>query len=225
MSRRSKLDRFSDNKDSWNVLEQGKPLFESIKGNWNDFFQNENPIVIELACGRGEYSVAMAERFADKNFIGIDIKGDRIWKGSQHALVNHISNLAFLRTNIFYLCDFFEENEVSEIWLTFPDPRPKDRDEKHRLTNKTYLKKYQHILRQDGWFKFKTDNTALFEYTLQVIIDYPIQDHSFTTDLYQSEFIDEHYGIQTKYERIWTSKGEKIKYMKFRFADKASIAN
>lgn len=218
MSRRSKLDRFSDNKSSWNVIEQGKELFESVKGNWNDFFQNDHPLVIELACGRGEYTVGLAERFPNKSFIGIDIKGDRIWKGSQYAIENGLQNVAFLRTNIFFLCDFFEKGEVDEIWLTFPDPRPRDRDEKHRLTNKDYLDRYRYILRKEGWFKFKTDSTFLFEYSLRELKKDSIQNHEYTFDLYQSEYKDEHFGLKTKYEKIWTEKGEKVKYMKFRFS-------
>ena len=217
MSRRNKLEKFSDNKESWNVIEPGKHLFDSIKGNWNGFFENDNDIIIELACGRGEYTVALAEKFPNQNFVGIDIKGDRIWKGSQYALEKNLKNVAFLRVNIFDLLDFFDTNEADEIWLMFPDPRPKDRDEKHRLSNESYLKKYQSILKNEGWFKFKTDNTSLFEYTLQVLADMKVHEHTFTFDLYQSPHLEDHHGITTKYEKIWTDKGEKIKYMKFRF--------
>ncbi len=147
----------------------------------------------------------------------MDLKGDRIWKGSQYAEENGLMNVAFLRSNIFNILDFFEENEVDEIWLTFPDPRPKDRDEKHRLSNSQYLIKYRKILKDDGWFRFKTDNTPLFEYTLQVLTEFKIRDHEFTFDLYNSSLADEHHGIKTKYEKIWSEKGEQIKYMKFRF--------
>ncbi|SNS72313.1 tRNA (guanine-N(7)-)-methyltransferase [Ekhidna lutea] len=218
MGKKNKLAKFSENMTSKNVIEQGKPIFETIQGNWTDFFGNNNQIVVELACGWGEYTISLAEKFADKNFIGIDIKGDRIWKGSQYALKNGLTNVAFLRIHIIEILDLFGENELDEIWLTFPDPRPKDRDEKHRLSNKSFLEKYRHILKPDGWFRFKTDNTELFEYTLQVLTDFKIKDHEFTFDLYNSPLMDEHHGIKTKYERIWTEKGEKIKYMKFRFA-------
>ncbi len=219
MGKKNKLAKFSENMASKNVIEPGKDLFESIHGNWNDFFGNDNEIVVELACGWGEYTISLAEKYPDQNFIGIDIKGDRIWKGSQFALQNDMHNVAFLRTHIIEILESFDKNEVDEIWLTFPDPRPKDRDEKHRLSNKSYLEKYREILKPNGWFKFKTDNTELFEYTLQVLADFNIRDHEFTFDLYNSPLMDEHYGIKTKYERIWTEKGEKIKYMKFRFAD------
>ncbi|MEQ9304655.1 MAG: tRNA (guanosine(46)-N7)-methyltransferase TrmB [Marinoscillum sp.] len=219
MGKKNKLAKFSENMASKNVIEPGKDLFESIHGNWNDFFGNDNEIVVELACGWGEYTISLAEKYPDQNFIGIDIKGDRIWKGSQFALQNDMHNVAFLRTHIIEILKSFDKNEVDEIWLTFPDPRPKERDEKHRLSNKSYLEKYREILKPNGWFKFKTDNTELFEYTLQVLADFNIKDHEFTFDLYNSSLVDEHYGIKTKYERIWTEKGEKIKYMKFRFAD------
>lgn len=205
---------------SKNVIEPGKDLYESIHGNWKDFFGNDNEIVIELACGWGEYTISLAEKFPYRNFIGIDIKGDRIWRGSQYAQQNGLDNVAFLRTHIIEILNLFDENEVDEIWLTFPDPRPKDRDEKHRLSNKAFLQKYQQILKPEGWFKFKTDNTELFEYSLQVLSDFDIKDHEFTFDLYNSSLLAEHHDIKTKYERIWTEKGEKIKYMKFRFDTK-----
>ena len=200
-----------------NVIEPVKDIFETIHGRWNKFFGNDNELVIELACGWGEYTISLAERFPNKNFIGIDLKGDRIWRGSQYAQKNDLINVAFLRTHIIEILKSFDENELDEIWLTFPDPRPKDRDEKHRLCNESYIKKYQNLLKPDGWFRFKTDNTELFEYALQVLKEFDIRDHEFTFDLYNSPLLEEHYGIKTKYERIWTEKGEKIKYMKFRF--------
>lgn len=217
MSKINKLEKFAQNKVSRNVIEAGKEWYDGIKGKWSEFFDNDHPLVLELACGWGEYTIALAEQFPEKNFMGIDIKGDRIWRGSQYALKNDLTNVAFLRIHIIEILDLFAENEVDEIWLTFPDPQPKDRNEKHRLSNKAFLDRYQQILKPDGWFKFKTDSTFLFEYTLQVLADMQVRDFEFTFDLYQSDMNKEHYGIQTKYERIWTSKGEKIKYMKFRF--------
>ena len=219
MSKINKLEKFAQNKASRNIIEPGKALYTSIKGHWRDYFENDNKeIILELACGWGEYTIALSERFPEKNFVGIDLKGDRVWRGSQYAQKNNLSNVAFLRTHIIEILDLFDENEVDHIWLTFPDPRPKDRDEKHRLSNHSFLEKYKKILKPDGWFYFKTDNTALFEYTLQILADLNIRDHAFTFDLYHSPLLDEHYGIKTKYERIWTEKGETIKYMKFRFA-------
>ncbi|MEQ9102270.1 MAG: tRNA (guanosine(46)-N7)-methyltransferase TrmB [Imperialibacter sp.] len=217
---RNKTDRYKQNRESRNVLEEGKPLFEAIKGRWNDeFFDNDLPLVVELGCGRGEYSVGLAERFSDKNFIGVDIKGDRIWKGSQRAQALGLTNVGFLRTQIQKLEEFFEEGEVSAIWITFPDPRPKDRDVKRRLTSPRFLDMYKSMLKKDGWVYFKTDNTPLFQYTLDLLKEkYTTVDMEYTFDLYQSDLWEEHYGIKTKYELIFTEKGETIKYMKFRFA-------
>ena len=218
MSKINKLEKFAQNKASRNVIEPGKGWYESIKGRWNQFFENENDIVVELACGWGEYTLALAEKFPNRNFIGIDLKGDRVWRGSQYAMKNELNNVAFLRTHIIEILNLFEPKEVDELWLTFPDPRPKDRDEKHRLSNQAFIEKYKSILKPNGWFKFKTDNTMLFEYTLQVLTEFNLKGHEFTFDLYNSPLLEEHHGIKTKYEKIWTAKGEKIKYMKFQFA-------
>ena len=218
MGKINKLEKFAQNKESQNVIEPGKSWYDNVKGNWSTYFGNINPIVLELACGWGEYTLELARQFSNKNFIGVDVKGDRVWRGSQHALKEQLTNVAFLRTHIIEILHLFGQGEVDEIWLTFPDPQPKDRNEKHRLSNKAYLQKYRQILKPEGWFRFKTDNTMLFEYTLQALADLDIKDHQFTFDLYESDLLEEHYGIQTKYERIWTAKGEKIKYMKFRFA-------
>ncbi len=138
MSRR-KLAKFEENRLRDNVIEPGKPLYETIKGNWNEsYFKNNHPITLELACGRGEYSIGLARKFPEGNFIGVDLKGDRIWKGSGIAIEEGLENVAFLRTQIQWLEKYFAPEEASEIWITFPDPRPKDRDEKHRLTNNSY---------------------------------------------------------------------------------------
>ena len=218
MSKINKKEKFAQNIQSRNVIQLGKEWYDQIKGRWNEFFQNDNEIVLELACGWGEYTLALAEKFPDKNFIGIDLKGDRVWKGSQYALAKNLNNVAFLRMHIIEILNVFEENEVDEIWLTFPDPMPKDRQEKHRLSNLAYLTKYKSILKPDGWFRFKTDNTPLFEYTLQIMTSLEVRDHEFTMDLYHSPLMEDHHDIRTKYERIWTEKGEKIKYMRFRFS-------
>ena len=218
MGRINKLEKFAQNQTSKNVIEPDKEIYKLIKGNWSRFFENENDIAIELACGWGEYTLALAKQFPQKNFIGIDKKGDRIWKGSRIAKEQNLANVAFLRTNITELPELFDEDEVDEIWLTFPDPRPKGRDEKHRLTNAAFLKKYRHLLQKEGWFRLKTDNTILFEYSLQVLADFNIRKHEFTFDLYRSELIRDHFGIRTKYESIWMAKDEKIKYMKFQFS-------
>ncbi len=216
---RKKLERFSDNAERRNVVEKGKPIFETIKGNWRkELFDNDNDLVVEFGCGRGEYTVGLAEKFPNKNFIGADIKGARIWVGSTYAIKNELNNVAFLRVNIVQLEDFFEKDEVSEVWVTFPDPRPKDRDEKRRLTSPRYLEMYKDILKKEGWLKFKTDNTPLFDYTLSLFDnEVKIKNLQYTHDLYNSEFMDEHHGVKTKYEKLFHDQGESIKYMKFQF--------
>ena len=216
---RSKLKRFDDLKNRDNTIEIGKPLFDKIQGHWNELqFKNENPITIELACGKGEYTIGLARQLPDSNFIGIDLKGERMWIGSSQALEEGLSNVAFLRTHILELDKLFRPNEVSEIWLTFPDPRPKDKDEKRRLTHTRYLDMYKNILTPDGWFKFKTDNTGLFKYTLELLAERTdILDLEFTMNLYSSALNSEHYGIQTRYEKKHNDAGENIKYLKFKF--------
>lgn len=216
---RGKLKRFADNKLRDNVLEPGKPVYEKIKGNWhNDYFKNDNPISLELACGRGEYTVGMARLFDNGNFIGVDLKGDRIWKGSGWAIDEKLNHVAFLRTEILLLEKFFEAGEVDEIWITFPDPRPKLRDEKRRLTSPRFIDIYKNILRKEGWVRLKTDNTDLFEYSLEVLQSREdVVLHAHTFDLYQSSMEHECFDIQTRYERKHTAMGETIKYLKFQF--------
>lgn len=216
---RQKLIRFAENARRENIIEPGKELYEKIKGNWHQlYFKNERPITVELGCGNGEYTVGLANVNPKGNYIGVDIKGDRLFKGSTEAIENSMENVAFLRTQIHQLENFFQPNEVDEFWLTFPDPRPRLRDAKRRLSSPRFLDIYKRLCKEDGWFRFKTDNTPLFEYTLEVLNgEFPVRNLSYTFDLYQSEYMSEHYGIQTKYEGIWTEKGEKIKYMKFQF--------
>lgn len=216
---RSKLQRFADIKERDNCLEVGKPLFESIKGNWNRVqFKNQHPITIELACGKGEYTIGLARHIKNTNFIGIDLKGERIWVGSGQAIEEGLDNVAFLRTHILELEKLFAPDEVAEIWLTFPDPRPKVRDEKRRLSHPRYLDIYKTILSPDGWFKFKTDNTRLFKYTLEILCERnDVIDLEYTMNLYTSPLNTDHYGIKTRFEKKFNDAGENIKYMKFRF--------
>lgn len=217
---RQKLIRFEANKLRKNIIEPGKPLFDQIKGNWNQvYFNNDNPIVIELGCGNGEYTVGLAEKDPARNYIGIDVKGDRIYVGSTYAIENKLDNVGFLRTSVHQLEDFFEENEVAEIWITFPDPRPKDREEKRRLTYPRFMKIYKKILTEEGTLNLKTDNTGFFEYTLDLLQQGTVKNKSlaYTKDLDNSLMIDDHFGIETKYEKIWKARGSKIKYLKFQF--------
>ncbi|MFA0963906.1 tRNA (guanosine(46)-N7)-methyltransferase TrmB [Roseivirga sp. BDSF3-8] len=219
---RTKLQRFAENSKRHNVIEPGKDIYEKIKGNWHkDFFNNNNPITLELACGRGEYTVGLARVFNGRNYIGVDIKGDRIWKGSGIALDEGLDNVAFLRTQILLIERFFEKGEVDEIWITFPDPRPKDRDEKRRLTHPRFLDIYRSILKPGGTLHLKTDNTGLFEYTLEVLQQQEaISDLVYTRDLYKSDMLADHHGIRTRYEKKFHEKGEDIKYLKLSLLDK-----
>lgn len=218
MARPNKLQRYADNFNSHNVVEPEKPIFNEIAGHWSSqFFKNNLPITLELACGKGEYTVGLGQKFQDRNFVGVDLKGDRVWVGSQKAQELGLDNIAFIRSRIELLPQLFSPGEVDEIWLTFPDPRPKDRDEKHRLTNIFYLNLYRTILKKGGWFRFKTDNTDLFTYTLEVLSGMKLLEAEHTFDLYNSVLISDHHGLTTKYEKIWTKRGETIKYLRCKF--------
>lgn len=217
---KSKLKRFEIIAGRQNVIEPGKELFNTIKGKWSDvFFKNQHPITIELACGRGEYSVNLARQFQDRNYIGVDKKGDRLWKGSTWAVEDNLQNVAFLRTGILFIESFFEVGEVNEVWLTFPDPLPRKRDAKRRLSSTRYLDMYKKILAPDGYFRFKTDNTDLFNFTLEELgYRNDLVDFEYTHDLYQSALRPECFDIKTKYEEMFSAQGEVIKYLRFRFA-------
>lgn len=216
---RKKLERFADNDKADNLLQEGKPLFTQIKGKWNEaFFKRAQPLVLELACGRGEYTVGLAQAYPERNFVGIDLKGSRLWKGSQFAITHHLENVGFLRTQIQNVDLFFDENEVDEIWLTFPDPRPKDRDERRRLSNPRFMAMYRKMLKPEGIFHLKTDNTGFFDYTLEVLQNERIKDLQYTYDLYESPLNALHHGIKTHYEALFYEQGHKIKYLQFRFA-------
>ena len=216
---RNKLARFRQNEENDNVIQEGKEIFEKIKGNWNTMhFKNDNPIVVELACGRGEFTVGLGRTNRDQNFVGVDIKGSRIWKGSTIAISEGISNVSFLRTQIEHLDRFFAPKEISELWITFPDPFPRDGDEKRRLTSPRFLELYEPLIEKGGIIHFKTDNTGLFDYSLNLLQSREnVNLELFTHDFYQSEWRDNHHGIQTRYEKIFSEKGEKIKYLKFSF--------
>jgi len=215
-----KLERFKEIEERSNVIEPSKEIYHYVKGKWNkDLFQNENPLTIELACGRGEYTVGLAKLFPNNNYIGVDIKGERIWKGSSQAKEENLNNVAFLRTMILLIENFFEEGEVNEIWITFPDPRPRKRDIKRRLTSPRFLSIYKRLLKPGGYVRLKTDNTGLYEYSLEELQNRKdITDLKFTDDLYNSDLRSECFDIKTRYELAFASKGEKIKYLRFKFS-------
>jgi len=218
---RAKRSRFTHNETADNVIQEGKSLFEQIKGSWQSlYFENDNPLTLELACGYGEYTTGLAKLYPEKNFIGIDIKGDRLWQGSIVATEGNLTNVAFLRGLVHDLGNYFAKDEVSEIWLTFPDPRPKNKDVRRRLTNNRFIDLYKGILKREGWLRFKTDDTSLFEYTLEeLMLRNDVIDLKHTDDLTASKMLNEHHGIITRYEQMFSKKGETIKYLKLRFSN------
>lgn len=216
---RNKLLKFQDNNNSNKVVQIGKPLFDKIKGNWAQLqFKNQNPITLEVACGRGEYAIGFARNFPGRNFVGIDLKGSRIWAGARTADVEGLDNAAFLRIQMHQLLDFFEDNEASEIWIIHPDPRPKKRDIRRRLTSPRYLDMYKQVLIPNGWIHLKTDSDSLFEYTMETLkARSDITSLVHTDDLDHSEMLQDHLGIKTRYEMMFREEGAKIKYLKFQF--------
>lgn len=215
---RKKLQQFADNAVRANVIEPGKPLYETIRGQWRDtYFRNPAELVLELGCGKGAYTLGLAQQFPAKNFVGVDIKGSRLWTGSTAALQQDLQQVAFLRTQIEHLAQFFAPQEVSEIYIPFPDPRPRDRDIKRRLTSPRMLAIYRQLLQPGGWVHLKTDSDALFHFTLEVLASQPITGLVYTEDLYQSDWLADHHGIQTPYEQQFLAQGATIKYLRFAF--------
>ena len=217
MKRKQERFRIIEARD--NVIERTKDIYETIKGNWRStYFKNDNPITVELACGRGEYTVSLAKLFPEKNFIGVDIKGERIWKGSTLATEQNLTNVAFLRTPILLLENFFTPGELDEVWITFPDPRPRKRDIKRRLTSPRYMGIYKKLVKPGSYIRLKTDNTPLYEYSLEEAQNRTdISDLQFTDDMYDSALRPECFDIKTRYEEHFAALGEKIKYMRFHF--------
>lgn len=213
---KDKLRRFAEIETFANVyqLEEGQVL----KGNWAaNHFKNNNPVVLELACGKGEYSVNLAALFPDKNFIGIDYKGNRIWRGAKTAIEEGINNVAFLRIQIENLLDYFAEGEIDEIWITFPDPQPQDSREKKRLTFPAFLNRYKIVLKPGGCVNLKTDNDQLYAYTVEKTAGSGLIVHKNTDHLYTSELVNEVLSIKTYYEKKYLLHDKNINYIQFSF--------
>ena len=213
---KDKLRRFAEIDTFSNVLQldAGKPY----QGEWSTgFFKNNNPVVLELACGKGEYTVNLAAMFPDKNFIGIDYKGNRIWRGAKTAQEDGVKNVAFLRIQIELILDYFAAGEIDEIWITFPDPQPQLSREKKRLTSPRFLDKYKLLLKPGGFVNLKTDNDGLHAYTAEKIVETGLNLHIKTEDLYNSEFADEVLRIKTYYEKKYLKDNKNINYLKFSF--------
>jgi len=216
---KNKLRKFSEMENFENVIQPETYHLTndiSLKGKWNkDFFKNKNPIVLELGCGKGEYSVSLAERYPEKNFIGIDIKGNRMWKGATDSIKMGLENIAFLRIRIENIEKCFSENEISEIWITFPDPQIKKRREKKRLTHPVFLKKYSSFLQKEGIINLKTDSQFLYGYTLGIIEGHKHKLLDCVEDIYGVHQLRQDMDVKTHYEKIYLEKETPITYTKF----------
>ena len=206
-----KLIRFAELETFDNVLQFPK----NIKGKWSEFFKNENPVILELACGKGEYAVGLGMLYPQKNFIGIDIKGNRIWVGAKKALENKLHNVAFLRAQIDQVNEYFSKAEVSEIWVTFPDPQLRKSKAKKRLTHPKFLRLYQQFLKPGGYIHLKTDSPDLYEFTKRVIEIYGCVLHEDHENLYHHEAISEELKIKTHYESLDIAQSNRIHYVRF----------
>jgi tRNA (guanine-N7-)-methyltransferase len=218
---KNKLARWTEMKSFNNVIEPGIEEVKAgeypLKGRWNkEYFKNNNPIVLELGCGKGEYTVELSTKFPLKNFIGIDIKGARIWRGAKTAYENKIPNSSFLRTRIEFIKSFFSEDEVDEIWITFPDPHLKRRDCGKRLTNPHFLNYYRSFLKNKGVIHLKTDNIELYNYTLGIVNHNNLEIIIATDDLYSGKIENDILSIRTHYENIFLGQGININYLSFR---------
>lgn len=217
---KNKLKKFKQMVDYSNVIQ---PTFDEIregfflKGNWKkNHFKNQNPLVLELGCGKGEYSVALAQKYPKKNFIGVDVKGARMWKGSTDALAYGLENVAFLRTRIEFIEGCFANNEVDEIWITFPDPQIKKKRAKNRLTHPVYLNRYSNILKSEGCIHLKTDSQFLHGYTLGIVEGHNHTLEDAEHDIYNAALKRENMEIKTHYEQIFLKKNMPITYLRFK---------
>lgn len=229
MSTKNKLTKFAENKTFSHFFEPKLHYSMSedfqLKALWNkDFFKNDMPITVELGCGKGEYSVNLAKSFPNRNFIGIDIKGARMWKGAKDSKEANLSNIAFVRTRVEFSPMCFSNSEVEEIWITFPDPQlgPKKRIKK-RLTSPRFLSYYQKFLKHNGFINLKTDDETLYLYTKKVIELNKLEIEIDTSNLYKSEYYTDFLTIKTHYEKLWNKENRIIKYIKFRLPSDIEI--
>ncbi len=213
---RTKLKRFDYNQIANNVVQVKEGDIEGIAGKWNEvMFEKKQPIVLEIGCGFGDYTIGVATQFPDRNCIGVDVKGSRLFKGAKHAIDNGLKNVAFLRTHIHEIEKCFALGEVDEFWITFPDPRPRDRDIRRRLVFPRYLQLYRNISRVGAVVNLKTDSYEFYLYALEVCKENNLQIIASTDDLYQSDLLPMCLGIQTEYEKRYLEQGIKINYLKF----------
>ncbi|MBN1144142.1 MAG: tRNA (guanosine(46)-N7)-methyltransferase TrmB [Bacteroidales bacterium] len=223
---KKKLQRFAEMETFSNVVQ---PEFEEVfgkdyalKGKWNqERFGNHHPVVLELGCGKGEYTVGLARRFPEKSFIGVDIKGSRMWRGARTALSEKLPNVLFLRTHIEQITSFFGPGEVEEIWITFPDPQLKKK--RKRLTSARFLNNYKHFLVNNGLVHLKTDSTGLYEYTLELARNNNLVIRHQTNDLYHSGMCNDILDIKTFYEQQFLNQGMKINYLCFELPHEKTI--
>ncbi|WP_298650735.1 tRNA (guanosine(46)-N7)-methyltransferase TrmB [uncultured Proteiniphilum sp.] len=214
---KNKLAKFADMATYGNVFQYTFETLKeegfSFKGKWRTYFGNDNPVVLELGCGKGEYTVGLARKFPEKNFIGIDIKGARMWTGATHALEKGLANVAFLRTRIELINHFFVQDEVSEIWITFPDPQMKKTSK--RLTSTRFMEEYSRLLKDGGIIHLKTDSNFLYRYTKAMVEENRLEVLFDTADLYNSGLNEDILETRTFYEQQWLSRGLNIKYIRF----------
>ena len=209
---KNKLERYEFNKNSSFIIQDGKTLFSKTKGRWSIIFKNNNPIYLELGCGNGDYTISNSKNYPNCNFIGIDIKGSRLWKGAKYLEKNNVKNALFLRIQIENILDFFDENEVKEIIISFPDPRPKKRDIKKRLTNLKFLDLYHKIILNGGKLMLKTDDKDLFDYSIDQIKDSKFKQLKYSDNLYSSNEFEYIKDVKTKYEKKFLDQGKTIKF-------------
>jgi len=219
---KNKLKRFRENETFSNVIQPTREEVISnqlqLKGKWNsDFFKNNNPIVLELGCGKGEYSVGLAQKFPNKNFIGIDVKGARFWRGAKTAMETNLNNVGFIRTQIELITHCFEKDEIDEIWITFPDPQIKYKRTKHRMTNADFLENYKKILKKDGLMHLKTDSEFMHGYTLGLLHGAGHEVLYANHNIYKNEGAPEEVtSIQTFYESQYLEVNKPITYIQFK---------